>query len=44
VRTLRDIYAKSGTAGPLLFYVIGLEVRTEHGQPVLSEIQTRIAR
>lgn len=44
VRTLRDIYAKSGSAGPLLFYVIGLEVRTEQGEPVLSETQTRIAR
>lgn len=43
-RTLRDLYAKSGSTGPLLFFVVGLEVRTERGEPVLSETQTRIAR
>ncbi len=42
--TLSDIYAKSGSTGPLLFVVYTLHVETANGEPVMDETQTRIAR
>lgn len=44
VRTLRDIYEKAGSQGPLVFFEVELTVTTEAGEPVLTETQTRIAR
>lgn len=43
-RSLVDIYEKSGSQGPLVFLVYKLEVRTESGEPVMEETQTRIVR
>lgn len=43
-RTLTDLYEKSGRSGPLIFYEITLDVRTEGGAPVLEEVTTRILR
>ena len=43
-RTLQDIYEKSGSSGPLIFVVIGLNVTTETGEPVLTEATTLILR
>lgn len=43
-RTLRDIYEKSGSSGPLIFVVTELNVETDTGEPVLSEISTLILR
>ncbi len=43
-RTLTDLYEKSGRSGPLIFYEITLDVRTEEGTPVLEEVTTRILR
>ena len=44
IRSLADIYEKSGTQGPLIFLVYKLDVRTEAGEPVIEETQTRIVR
>src|SRR6185312_11593970 len=41
IRSLADIYEKSGTQGPLIFLVYKLDVRTEAGEPVIEETQTR---
>lgn len=43
-RTLVDIYEKSGAQGPLIFLVYKLDVRTEAGEKVVEELQTRIVR
>ena len=42
--TLTDIFEKSGSQGPLIFLVNELRVTTDSGEPVLTEIQTQIAR
>lgn len=43
-RTLTAMYEKEGSQGPLIFYEIDMEVKTEEGEPVLSEKTTRIMR
>ncbi len=43
-RTIVDIFEKEGRQGPLIFLLVELRVITEDGEPVLEEIQTRIAR
>lgn len=43
-RTLSDIYEKSGSSGPLIFYELTREFHTRSGEPVLSEKITRILR
>ena len=43
-RTLRDIYAKQGASGPLIFIDYEIEVTTLAGELVMREIQTRINR
>ena len=43
-RTLTDLYEKTGSSGPLIFYVVEMEVTTEKGAPVLTETTTRILR
>ena len=43
-RTLADIYEKRGAQGPLIFLVYKLDVRTEAGEKVVEELQTRIVR
>jgi 3-methylfumaryl-CoA hydratase len=43
-RSLADIYEKSGSQGPLILLVYRLDVRTEAGEPVMEEMQTRIVR
>lgn len=42
--TLADIYGKDGNSGPLLFVVYDLKVKTDQGESVLDETQTRIVR
>ena len=43
-RTLADMYEKSGSQGPLIFLVYKLDVKTEAGELVIEETQTRIVR
>jgi len=43
-RTLTDIYEKSGSRGPLIFYEITTNIETDSGEPVLTEKITRILR
>lgn len=43
-RTLSDIYEKRGSTGDLIFIVYTVDVRTESGEPVAEETQTRIVR
>ena len=43
-RTLTDIYEKQGSSGPLIFYAVTMQVETEGGEPVVTEIATRILR
>lgn len=43
-RVLVDIFEKTGRQGPLIFMVNELRVTSEKGEPVMEEIQTRIAR
>ena len=43
-RTFADIFEKEGKQGHLIFLVNELSVVTETGEPVMEEIQTRIAR
>lgn len=43
-RTLTDIYEKSGSQGPLIFYEVVMDVKTDSGDPVLTEKTTRILR
>lgn len=44
VRTLSDIYEKRGSKGDLIFLVYTIDVRTETGERVAEEVQTRIVR
>lgn len=43
-RQLTDIYEKQGSKGPLIFYEVVMQVKTESGEPVLTETTTRILR
>jgi hydroxyacyl-ACP dehydratase HTD2-like protein with hotdog domain len=43
-RTLTDIYQKKGSQGPLIFYELTTKIETESGEPVLTEVITRILR
>ena len=43
-RTLSAIYEKMGSKGPLIFYEVDMEIKTEAGEPVISEKTTRILR
>jgi len=43
-QSLVDIFEKDGRQGPLIFIVSELAVTTASGEPVMEEIQTRIAR
>ena len=43
-RTLTDIYEKKGSRGPLIFYELTIKIETDSGEPVLTEIITRILR
>lgn len=43
-RTLTNIYEKQGSSGPLIFCEVTMEVKTEDGEPVVSEQATRIFR
>ena len=43
-RTLTDIYSKQGSSGPLIFVVYEIETKTEAGEPIMHEIQSRIVR
>ena len=43
-RTLTEIFEKSGSLGPLIFYVIVTEIKNEAGEAVLTEKATRIMR
>tara|TARA_A100001037_G_scaffold29618_1_gene23448 strand:+ start:3382 stop:3834 length:453 start_codon:yes stop_codon:yes gene_type:complete len=43
-RTIRNIYEKEGKQGPLIFLEIEMRITTEAGEPVMEEVQTRIAR
>lgn len=43
-RTLTDLYEKEGKSGPLCFYEVTLDVKTDTGIPVLREKTTRILR
>ncbi len=43
-RTLTNLYEKEGRQGPIIFYEMVLEVRTEAGEPVLTETTTRLLR
>ena len=43
-RTLTEIYEKSGSSGPLIFYVIVTEIENQAGEAVLTEKTTRIMR
>ena len=38
------MYEKAGSQGPLIFLVYKLDVKTEAGEPVAEETQTRIVR
>ncbi len=44
VRTITDMYEKSGKSGPLIFVVRELAVHTVEGEAVIHETQTTIAR
>ena len=43
-RTLTDIFEKQGSSGPLIFYKVTMEIRSEEGDPVVTEKLTRIVR
>jgi hydroxyacyl-ACP dehydratase HTD2-like protein with hotdog domain len=43
-RTLTNMFEKEGRSGPLIFLEFTLEVKTEDGEPVLTEKATRIFR
>ena len=43
-RTLSNIFEKSGSKGPLIFYEITRAIHTAAGEPVLTEKMTRILR
>lgn len=43
-QTLKDLYEKQGSQGPLIFAVVENRVETETGEGVMTESITRIAR
>jgi hydroxyacyl-ACP dehydratase HTD2-like protein with hotdog domain len=43
-RTLTDIFEKKGSQGPLIFYIVVMEIVDASGDPVLTETTTRILR
>lgn len=43
-RTLTDVYEKKGSRGPLIFYELTIKIETDAGEPVLTELITRILR
>jgi hydroxyacyl-ACP dehydratase HTD2-like protein with hotdog domain len=43
-RTLTNIYEKSGSQGPLIFYEVTTRVERTDGELVLTEVATRIMR
>lgn len=43
-RTLTNIYEKSGSQGPIIFYEVIMKVETDGGEPVLIEKTTRLLR
>lgn len=43
-RSLIDIYEKQGSSGPLIFIVYDITVKTEDGELVMQETQSRINR
>ncbi len=43
-RSLADMYEKQGSQGDLIFLVYKADVRTEGGERIAEEVQTRIAR
>ena len=43
-RTLSAIYEKEGSKGPLIFYEVDMEIKTDSGEPVITEKTTRILR
>lgn len=43
-RTLSAIYEKQGSKGPLIFYEVDMEIKTEAGERVITEKTTRILR
>lgn len=43
-RTLTDIYEKAGRSGPLIFYVVVMEIVNDAGDVVLREKTTRILK
>lgn len=43
-RKLTDIYEKQGTTGPLIFVVYEIDTRTEDGELVMQQTQSRIVR
>ncbi len=44
VRTLSDIYEKQGSSGSLIFYKINMEIKSQTGEPVITQLITRILR
>ena len=43
-RTLVDIFEKQGKTGPLIFIVYTVDAKTEDGEMVMQQTQTRIVR
>ena len=43
-RTLVDIFEKEGKTGPLIFIVYEVDAKTEDGEMVMQQTQTRIVR
>lgn len=43
-RTLTDIYEKTGSKGPIIFYEVVMEVRDSNGEAVVWEKTTRLLR
>jgi hydroxyacyl-ACP dehydratase HTD2-like protein with hotdog domain len=43
-RTLTNIYEKSGSQGPIIFYEVVMRVETAAGELVLTEKTTRLLR
>ena len=44
IRTLTNVYEKSGRSGALIFYEVVLKVTDANGAPVVTETTTRILR
>lgn len=43
-RTLTNIYEKQGSSGPLIFFEVTMEVKTEDGEAIVTEKRTGILR